>query len=543
MKLPDMKYVDRISKSQQIKFGGLDHNLGAEDGTLWDMKNMCSDRYPLLASRRPRQFVRKLETPGGIFARDKLCWVDGAGFYYDGQLVGQVAEGQKVFCSIGAYVVIFPDKCCYNTVTGEFKSMEARVDTDSLHFENGQIYDEAAEANTIRCEGVTWADFFSVGDAVTIAGCSQIEANNQTIVIREIEGDCLRFYENSFVLSGDEWTEDYTEQGVLSVSRTVPDMDWLCENENRLWGCKGDTVYCCKALGDIFNWNVYDGLDSDAWTVDSGSVGNFTGAISYIGYPTFFKESNIYKAYGSVASDFQLLGSATLGLAEGSGNSLAVAGETLFYLNRTGVMAYTGGIPQPVNAPFGTERYKNAVGGSDGLKYYVSMQGTDDRWRLYVYDTQRGVWHIEDDVQATHFATLDGCLYMLTQSGEVWIVGGLPYAPEDTTPEDTMDWMAEFGDFTEEDPNKKGLSKLQIRLELEEEATAQVWIQYDSDGNWQKVGAELGQSVKRSYYLPVIPRRCDHYRLKFTGTGPCRIYSVVRETYSGSELKSTTGRN
>lgn len=59
------------------------------------------------------------------------------------------------------------------------------------------------------------------------------------------------------------------------------------------------------------------------------------------------------------------MGSATLGLAAGCNKSLAVAGEVLFYLSRSGVMAYTGGIPQPMGAAFGTKRFKNAVAGSD----------------------------------------------------------------------------------------------------------------------------------------------------------------------------------
>ena len=543
MKLPMMKYADGIKKSTQIKFGGLEHSPAAKDGELWDMKNMTSDGAPMLATRKPRRFVTKLKRPGGIFAWKKLCWVDGTDFVYDGEVVGQVTEGQKVFASIGAYIVIFPDKCCYNTVTGEYQHMEAAVEVDSLTFGNGTIYGEPAEANTIRCEGVDWAEHFRVGDGVTISGCTEISGNNLTLVIREIEGDQLRFYENSFTLKGEEGTETYTEQGALRISRDVPDMDWICENENRLWGCKDNTVYCSKAMGDIFNWTVYDGLDSDAYYLQTGSVGAFTGAVSYIGYPTFMKESNIYKVYGSVPSNFQLLGSATLGLAEGSGRSMAVAGETLFYLNRNGIMAYTGGVPQPVNAAFGTEHFRDAVAGSDGLKYYVSMQGSDRRWRLYVYDTQRGMWHIEDDVHATGFCQMDGCLYMLTAEGDVWIISGQEYAPDSTVPEETVHWMAEFCDFTQEDPNKKGLGKLQIRLEVDRWAKAQVWIQYDSDGVWHKVGGELGEGVKRSYYLPVIPRRCDHYRLKITGTGACRIYSVTKETYSGSEFKSINGRN
>ena len=53
----------------------------------------------------------------------------------------------------------------------------------------------------------------------------------------------------------------------------------------------------------------------------------------------------------------------------------------------------------------------------------------------------------------------------------------------------------------------------------------------------------MQEGEKRSYYLPIIPRRGDHYRMKIVGKGGCRIYSLVREYYSGSELKSVQGRN
>jgi hypothetical protein len=103
--------------------------------------------------------------------------------------------------------------------------------------------------------------------------------------------------------------------------------------------------------------------------------------------------------------------------------------------------------------------------------------------------------------------------------------------------------MAEFGDFTGQDPNKKGLTKLQLRLELEEGATMQVYLQFDSDGVWHNVNSVLGEGAKRSYYLPIVPRRTDHYRLKLEGTGGCILHSLVAEAYSGSELRARKGRN
>lgn len=540
MKLPSMKYADGIAKGKQIQFGGLNHSRGAGDGELWDMRNLTSDYYPLLASRAPRLEYRNIDQPGGLFSWDGLCWVDGTGFYFRGEEKGRVTAGEKTFATMGAYVLIFPDKCYYNVDTDDFGSLEACWSGGELTFGDGLLYGEAAAANCISSSGVNWGDYFRAGDAVTIDGCTKNPGNNKSIIIRSVDGDKLYFYENSFTLGSDGAA--YAETGELSIKRSVPDLKFACENENRLWGCTDTTIYASK-LGDVFNWNVYDGLDTDSYAVDTSSAGAFTGCISYLGYPTFFKEDHIYKVYGSVPSNFEVMGSATLGLAAGCGRSLAVAGEALFYLGRSGVMAYTGGIPQPMGTAFGLKRFKNAVGGSDGLKYYISMQDELGEWGLYVYDTQRGLWHKEDETHITHFARWAGNLYMLSERGELLIVGNAQDPPEDATPETDIEWFAEFADFTEENPNKKGVSKLQIRLELEEGATVQVFLMFDSDGQWHRVSTALGEGAKRSYYLPIVPRRGDHYRLKLTGTGGCRIFSLVREYYSGSELRSKAGRN
>lgn len=535
MILPNMRYGSGITKGGQIAFGGLNHSLGAGDGELWDMKNLTSDHYPVLASRNPRWLCCTLQAAGGLFCWDGLCWVDGTSFVFDGEEKGRVTEGDKTFATLGAYILIMPDKCYYNVDTGEFGSMESKWSGRSLTFEDGVLYGETATANAIRCDGVNWCRWFNTGDAVTIAGCTTNPGNNMTIIIRDMDGDKLYFYEHSFTLAEDG--KAYEEVGEMTIERTVPDIKYMCENENRLWGCTDNTIYASK-LGDVFNWQCYDGLETDSWAVDTGSAGVFTGCVSYGGFPVFFKEDHVYKVYGSTPSNFEVMGSATMGLAAGSHRSMAVAGETLFYLSRNGIMAYTGGIPQPMGAEFGVKRFRNAVGGSDGLKYYVSMQDERGIWGLYVYDTQRGLWHKEDDSCITHFAKWKGNLYFLNDKNQLWMAGDAQDPPEDAKRETGVEWFAEFADFTAGSPNKKGIGKIQIRLELDAGATANVWMMFDSDGVWQPVWAPLGEGVKRSYYLPIVPRRADHYRLRITGTGGCRIFSLAREQYHGSELRS-----
>ena len=521
--LPGMVNGDGIQKRTQVKFRGYDHNAGAGDGALWDMENLSGEQYPLLGTRKPRHFLRTVEASGGMCARDGLYWVSGTGFYADGMHKGMVKAGEKTFCFLGRYLLIFPDKAYYHRETGEFGSLEAEW-TGTASFGDGTYGGAPAKANTVRTTGEPFP--FGAGDGVTVSGCGR-EENNKTAVVREVSEDKkeLRFYENVFAEK--PWS------GTVALKREVPDLDFLCENENRVWGCRGDTIYASK-LGDPFNWNVMDGVSTDSWAVEAGSAGEFTGCCSYLGYPVFFKEGAIYKVYGSKPGNFQVMESASLGVERGSGKSLAVAGERLFYLSRAGVVSYGGGMPEPVSHPLGNVRYQNAVGGSDGVRYYVSLEGEGNARHLFVFDTRTGLWHREDGTAARDFAW-DGELYLLDRSGGLWLCGSPRSVPEGAREEEAFESMAEFGDFTEDSPDKKGMSKVGLRAELAEGAELSVFVQYDSDGEWRKVST-LRAGRKRSVSLPVIPRRCGHWRLRLEGRGQWTLHSLSREFYGGSDL-------
>ena len=370
--LPVLPNTDGLRKQMQVEFGGYDHNLGADEGSIWDMENLCGDLSPMLTPRPQRTKIRTLSTPNGIAAKDGLFWVDGANFYFNNTKKGTVTNSKKTFCALGAYLVIFPDKAYYNTVTDKFGSLEATW-SGTASFQDGTYAGESAAGNSIVTNGSPFP--FEVNEAIVISGSTQ-SSNNKTAIIREISDDkkTLRFYENSFTNASGQR---------LTLKREVPDLDFICENENRLWGCKGDTIRC-SYLGNPFIWDNYDTVSTACFAVDVGSAGDFTACTSYLGYPIFFKEEHIYKVYGDKPSNFQVMGSASLGVEAGSGASLAVAGERLMYLSRAGIVVYAGGIPQSAYRPFGTEDYHNAVAGSDGRRYFVSMQDGDGEYSLFV---------------------------------------------------------------------------------------------------------------------------------------------------------------
>lgn len=511
------RYSDGIRKRTLDVFGGLDRTRACSDGGICDMYNMSGAEYPLATPREGRQLVASIGDPNGMHIHDGVYVAAGTGFYKleSGQFtkLGSLTDSKKVFASIGAYIVIFPDKAYYNRNTEEFGSLEASW-SGTASFADGEYAGIEAKACRIVTTGAAFP--FKAGDAVTITGATNA-ANNKTIIIREIssDGKSLGFYENSFVNAKNQ---------SLILTRDVPDMDFVLENENRIWGCKADTIYASKPE-DPFNFNVFDGLASDSYAVNVASSGDFTAAVSYLGFPIFFKEDKVYKVYGSKPSDYQVMSSASLGVMRGQAASLAVANEVLYYLSVAGIMAYTGGVPSIVSGALGAD-VKTAVGGSDGVRYYAALTLSDGASGIYVYDGRRGAWHGEDEVSVAAFGRESG-LFMLTSSGKLYRTGGVPN-------EGVISSMLEFGDFIEGSPSMKSTSKVQMRLELESGASLRVLMSFDG-GNYEEETV-ISEAGKRSYYIPIAPRRCDFFQIKLEGKGKWWLYSLTRESSTGSDI-------
>ena len=318
---------------------------------------------------------------------------------------------------------------------------------------------------------------------------------------------------------------DAVENGVR-IKRKVPDMDFLLTDDNRLWGVRGNTIYGSK-LGDPLNFYVFDGISTDSYSVDIGNAGDVTAVMNYSGYPTFFKEDGIYRLYGDKPSNFQIVQTMKQGVKAGCEKSLAVAGEVLYYISVNGIMAYSGGIPMQADIPLG----KHIIGGvaaSDGVKYYISATEDGVSYSLYVYDTVRNLWHKEDDTELT-YAVYDNAALGLTADGELVALSRY----DGGTEEDDFEWFVEFADMTFGSPFQKGVAKAHIRFDLETNAEARAEISYDG-GEYELIREFVGDG-KRSNVLPVIPHRCDHFRIRLRGTGICDIYAMALQYYNGSE--------
>ena len=383
-------------------------------------------------------------------------------------------------------------------------------------------------------------ELFSDGDGVTISGIEDESLSdlNSTMVLWKVG-------KNFVVVTGilNEVDDQDLDEKPIYIKRLMPTMDFIIESQNRLWGChygialNGQVVneiYVSK-LGDFKNWNCFAGISTDSWVASVGTDGQFTGAITHLGYPIFFKENYMHKVYGNYPANYQIQTTACRGVQKGCSKSLAIVNEILYYKSRSAVCAYDGSLPMEISSALGDVSYSDAVAGALGNKYYISMKDAED-YRLFVYDTAKGMWHKEDNTQAVEFCNCDGNLYYIeyapTDEKPIKMVN----APDpDYTESKPIEWEAITGIIGTDSPDKKYISRLIVRLSLEIGTTVIFSAEYDSSGAWEHLFTMSGTTLK-TFSIPIRPKRCDHLRLRILGIGEAKIYSICKNIEQGSDI-------
>ena len=602
MKLPILNEIPKTTDMIDV-FKGYNHNLRIGDGEFFDMKNLTSSKYPVLAPREQRGLYTEGENtfpvnPQGLIQKDSLCYVDGADFVINGYHVKMGLSTAEEDCpkqliSMGAYVIIMPDKKWVNTSTNkddstdfEHGDIEASVTTEStVVFEmcrvDGSAYegalvsanapedpknmdlwiDTSSTPHTLKQwaeSSAMWVSIATTYVKISTAGIGKPFEVNDGVTISGIESKQLSDLNNTMIIwdKGDDYIvvtgilDVVTSQdNPITIKRTMPNMDFVIESENRLWGCRygvatnGEVVneiYASK-LGDFKNWNCFMGISTDSYAATVGTDGQFTGAIAHLGYPIFFKENCMHKVYGNYPANYQINTMACRGVQKGSHKSLAIVNEILYYKSRSAICVYDGSMPQEISYALGEVHYSNAVACAHGNKYYISMHddtlSKDDlsditQWHLFVYDTAIGLWHREDNTRVVDFCSCREELYFINHSDhqiKTMFGGGV----KDTA---KVNWMAETGIFGTDSPGKKYISKLNIRMSLELNTNVYFYIQYDSNDDWEFLFRMEGTTL-RSFTVPIRPRRCDHLKIRIEGEGEAKIYSISKTGEIGSDVQ------
>jgi len=245
---------------------------------------------------------------------------------------------------------------------------------------------------------------FKVGDRVTISGADNRDNNIEKKAITALTDTTMSFAADTFTAG--------TGTNQLTVTRPVPDLDYVCESQNRLWGVsKADNTIYASALGDPTNFYVYDGTSLDSYAVAVGSEGAFTAICKYDRSVLCFKENTLHRVYGDYPAEYSATERPVFGVKDGAAGSLTGIGSVLYYLGRDGVYAFSGNTPTLISGAFGEKRFTRGYSGTAGDILYMSLEDTSGVWGLYTYDTRKGIWLREDGTFALAFAAVNGDLH------------------------------------------------------------------------------------------------------------------------------------
>lgn len=474
MRLPNLSFPER-TRTAISEFYGYNHNLRIPEGSFYDCENLTTDCFPVLAPRKKRGVYRSGVKVSGMVDKGNIAYTEGSSIVIGGNVIEMgLSEGAKHLVSMGAYVVVFPDRKYINTSDfSDFGSIDASFTSEwgdgvtfSLCRLSGETYDqiyvsaeEPSEVNNLdlwmdtssdpqvlkqwSATSETWVNVsttyirigargigksFNVGDGVKLSNVARPELSelNGSVVIQD-KGD-------DYITVIGVMAEATYQQEQITVERKAPLMDFVFECENRLWGCRYgiasngefvNEIYCSKQ-GDFKNWEVFSGVSTDSYAVTVGTDGAFTGAVSYQGSPYFFKENCYHKISGYSPSTYQMMGNFCPGVMRGAEKSFAIVGGVLFYQAPDGVYAFDGSFPTKVSGAFGNERYKGGIGASAFGKYYIALEKveTGAHWELPVYAsgklhlTQVGFVEVAEGI-----ATLDGWEEPTLEDGILYFPG------------------------------------------------------------------------------------------------------------------------
>lgn len=313
-------------------------------------------------------------------------------------------------------------------------------------------------------------------------------------------------------------------EGSLTVRKPLPDLDFICESDNRLWGINRseNRVYASRrgAPDSFFDHGGTDG----AWNMTFGSEDSFTAVCAFGGGVCCFKENKLHKILGTSPAQYYVSDYNMEGVAQGCERSLQIIGQQLYYKGVHGVYAYSGTAPKLVSAPLGELHLRSACAGTDGRIYYLSGQ-TDSGGMRYAFDLLHKIWVKESTEDTRAYACIDGMMYMLHSQGV--FIHNLPDRSQST-------YMLEFAPFCEDTLSKKTYTKLLFRVAMAAGSGLSVYLSTDGKDRIQVYTHTPDSDT--TVTVPVRVQRCSSFSVRLEGRGDVKLTGMLRECAIMSEV-------
>ena len=300
---------------------------------------------------------------------------------------------------------------------------------------------------------------------------------------------------------------------IVKVGKHIPDLDYICESENRLWGVSNrtHTIYA-SALGLPGVFSEFDVVSTDSYAVAVASEDDFTAICAYGGGVCCFKENRLHKILGSFPAQYYMNEYEIAGVQKGSERSLQIIDEVLYYKGKYGVYAYSGGVPRLVSYELGNIESAAKASVADGLNYYISLNDG-----VYVYDKLHGLWMRPWEISPQQMVLVGENIISMSE-GEMY---------SDSGDIKNARWRAELTDFDGGVNRKRSYCKMELLLKMKEGSSLQVSVMTDRKKHRQIYSKSFIRDM--TVELPLPPLKCNSMTVIIEGKGEGTLYGVTYE--------------
>lgn len=529
----------RASRMARVVFGGLNKRYTIDSGELSKESNISTNEYPHLTPSHQRKLVlSRYSNPISLSAFDDFLIV----IYRQGEAIKMdyITANEDVYTG---------------TLKESGATIEDEVPRSIVQF---NVYDTPTDPLTgqfvkklLIFPDKKSMDFEITGD--------NFDIKDMSVLIKTYENDVEPYYppdtanHNYYYQNTSEtakkadtlfgtaiykWVDDTVDSEKsgwkISIPPTMPDLKYATVHLSRVFGVDEDRVYA-SGYNDYTNWNldsVGEYNESNSWCspsqANTKAGGEFTGITTFQNHVICFKRDFMHEIYNT-KNPFRLQDIYAEGCIDN--RTIQDVDGKLIFVSEDDVKIYTGSNPRIIGYNLNMSQYTYAVSGTDNRNYYLYCEDDKNNTYLYVYDTLTDLWSEQRMLdRVISFAHNKNGMYMLCDEGGIYKMDTDTYADS---------WSFETDLVTNKTVNIKHIKKLQMLVEVAEDADMQVYILYD-DETFSRHKSHLVFSSDRhgKYPVRVKPRNTANYgfKLHIEGSGYVKLYELEIFVEAGGEL-------
>lgn len=505
-------------------------------------QNLCSRKYPSIATRKPYFPLRELDNTE-LFGGEELLYIKDNKLYASQREIGSLSDGKKQIARFNKKYIIMPDKLVYDSKLDSIKPLEASFSTTQIRLglanefadpivpthigdstpsnqQNGDVWLDTHSHtlkrfveyqgiwNTVKsiytvifAEGID--EHFHEGDGISIEGSGSLD---RSFIVESVGKGYITVLAKSLnigIISGD-----------IAIKRELPKMHELCTWQGRLWGINKDTceLYASK-LGNPFVFYSFSGLNSDSYAMALEDTP--LNIVPFEDELLIFFQNSILRLTGNRPSNFKSTLIAQRGLKLGSEHSAIAYKGAVYFIADDGVYCY--------NSMFRRiSEQANVEGFAIGFKgkYMIFTKSG-----ILSFDISNNTWYCEAPYSATSaciasekcYFIADGILYSMAH--EDILIKDFSFSPENS-----LKWYMETGPFSLILEKRHKITRLGVNIQCK----GKYKFELLSKGKWITLKhGELPKALNISVNI-ALPHE-EQTALRISGEGNATIYSITQD--------------